>query len=125
MTSSLIATSAQPISIDPVTAIATAHRDQFPNLRASGILPRSQTGLPINPADVAVALSFLSRCRRTKVPSFHTHDLQRHVGVGIGAIIAAGVGLGFTVRGWYGNRAFYPHAVMGVNRFDVLKAVRS
>jgi hypothetical protein len=122
MTSTPHSTPAQP-AIDAVAAITTARRDRFPNLCEGGILGRRHTGQPINPADVAVALAFLGRCRRTKRPNTHTADLQRHVGVGPGAIIAAGVCLNFEVRGWYGIREFYPHAVMGVNRFDVRRQV--
>jgi hypothetical protein len=107
--------------VTPETAIAAARRDRFPNLCSTGILGTRYTGQPINPDHVATALAFLGRCRRTKRPNFHTYDLQRHIGVGVGAIIAAGVGLGFEVRGLYGGRMFYPHALMGVNKSDVGK----
>jgi hypothetical protein len=109
-----------PIGPSPQQTIVT----RFHNLCANGILPRSAIGSPIPPADFAAALTFLGGCRRTKRPTVHTADLQKHVGVGPGAIIAAGVHLNFVVRGWFGTREFYPHAVMGVNRFDIRKLSR-
>jgi hypothetical protein len=116
-------TAVTPTAIDPAAAIATARRDRFPNLCETGILGRRHTGPPINPAHVVTALAFLSRCRRTRRPNVHTCDLQRHVGVSPGAIIAAGHALSFEIRSWYGVRAFSPHALMGVNRSDIRKAV--
>jgi hypothetical protein len=104
-----------------VEALALAC-ERFPNLCASGILPRRVTGSPINPTEVSIALSFLGRCRHTTRPTVHSVDLCRHVRVSAGAIIAAAVTLGFTVRGWYGVTAYYPHAVMNVNRLDIRKA---
>ena len=98
---------------------------RFHNLRANGILPRSATGLPIDPVDIAKAAAFLSRCRKTKRPNIHSFDLRRAIGVSLGAVIAAAVALGFEVRGWYGIMEFYPHAMLGVNRRDIRKQVRA
>jgi hypothetical protein len=116
---------AQAVNIDPITAIATARRERFPNLCSDGILERWDIGPPVNPAHVTRALACLGRCRRTNRPNVHTRDLQRHFGVGPGAIIAAGHALGFDVRSWYGVTSFSPHAMIAVNLFDVRKAVRS
>jgi hypothetical protein len=111
------------MSYTPTSAAAPPAKDRFQNLCAEGILPRSAAGRPIPPADTARAQAFLNRCRRTKRPNVHTTKLQRLVGVGPGAIIAAAVGLGFEVRGWYGIWEFFPHALIGVNRFDVRRAM--
>jgi hypothetical protein len=109
---------------DTADPIALA-RVRFSNLRATGILPPSATGPAIDPVDLAAALAFLSRCRRNKRPSVFTYDLQRHVSrwagrqVSTGAIIAAAVALNFQVHGWYGVRAFHPHALTNVGQFDL------
>ena len=47
--------------------------------------------------------------------------MQHYVGVGPGAIIAAGIALDFDVRGWMGGQVYYPHAIMGVRKADVRK----
>lgn len=105
---------------DPPDPIELA-KAWFPNLCAPGILPRRVTGPPIDPAHVATALHLLGRCRRTKRPTVHSSDLCRHAGVSPGAIIAAAIALGFTVRGWYGAKAYYPHALVAVSRFYIRK----
>jgi hypothetical protein len=103
---------------------------RFPNLCASGILGRSATGPRTDAADIEVALAFLGHCRRNQRPNVFTADLQRHVSrwagraVSVGAIIAAAVSLNFEVRGWYGVRAFYPHALLNVNQRDIRKLDR-
>ena len=103
-----------------VLALVRQHR--FPNLRAEGILPKRATGPDVDPREVAVALAFLIRCRRTKYPTVHTRDLQRHIGgVSVGAVIAAAVALGFQVCSWRGAREFFPHALIGVSKIDVRK----
>jgi hypothetical protein len=104
-----------PIAPSGQDQIAAA-KQRFPNLCATGILPRHKAGPPIDPDHIARALAFLGRCRRTTRPNTHTTDLQRRIGVGPGAIIAAAIGLGFDVRGWYGVTAFYPHALVAVSR---------
>jgi hypothetical protein len=111
------------------STIALAHA-RFPNLRADGILRRSATGPLIDTADIEAALAFLGRCRRNKRPNVHTLDLQHHVSrwagrpISVGAIITAAVSLNFEVRGWYGVRAFYPHAMLNVNQRDIRKLDR-
>jgi hypothetical protein len=110
----------------PLSARAQPAIDaRFHNLCANGILPRSATGPAIDPVDIARATVFLNRCRRTKRPNIHSFDLRRQIGVSLGAVIAAGVALGFEVRGWYGIMEFYPHALMGVNRRDVRRQARA
>src|SRR5271163_3342487 len=105
--------------IDAASALMLA-RDRFPNLCANGILGRKFTGPPIDPDHVATAMTFLSQCRKTKKPNVHTFDLRREIGdVSLGAVIAAGVALGFDVRCWYGVLAFVPHALIGVNQSDI------
>jgi hypothetical protein len=111
-------------------ALAIA-REHFPNLCAGGILPRHAVGEPVDLDHIAVALTFLDRCRRTKVPRVHSFDLRRLIsnwnhgsnltiaGVQLGAVIAAAVALGFEVQNWHGVTCYAPHAVIGVNRLDV------
>jgi hypothetical protein len=107
----------QPLTAEEALEIA---RERFPNLSCQGILPKRAVGDPVDLADIEVALKFLSQCRRTAIPKFHSFDLRRMIGdVQIGAVIAAAVALGFDVRAWYGTAEFLPHAVIGVNANDV------
>ena len=110
-------------------ALAIA-RERFPNLCAGGILPKRAIGEPVDLDDIAAALTFLDRCRRTKVPRVHSFDLRRLIsnwnhgsnltvaGVQLGAVIAAAVALGFEVQNWHGVTCYAPHAMIGVSRVD-------
>src|SRR5437868_4447433 len=80
---------------DPRTALAMA-LDRFTCLTATGIWGRRTiNGAPIDADDVALALTFLHRCARTKRPTVFTDDLVRAVSrsagqrVSLGAVIAA------------------------------------
>jgi hypothetical protein len=95
-------------------------RQQFGNLSCPGILGRKISGPPVDLADIDRALQFLSQCRKTKVPTMHSHDLCRLLGgVQPGAVIAAAIALGFETRAWYGVKCFVPHALVNVSRRDV------
>jgi hypothetical protein len=97
-------------------------RERFPNLYANGILGRRCTGPPIDLNHVAMALTFLARCRKSKIPSVHSHDLRQQIEVvSLGATIAACVGLGFEVCSWGGVTDFALHAMIGVNSTDVVR----
>lgn len=106
------------VTMTPVQAMVIA-RQRFPNLASTGILERRSTGPPIDPAHVTIALRFLMRCRKSKVPAVHSHDLCGEIGVSVGAVICAAHALGFDVRGWMGTRQFFPGAMVGVNARDV------
>jgi len=115
-----------PLSQAGTTNALTLARERFRYLTAIGIQgKRDIPGPAIDPDDVAEALQALSLCRHTKRPSIHSSELRRAVSrragrtVSTGSVIAAAVGLGFTVRGWYGVRAFYPGAIVNVHRADV------
>jgi hypothetical protein len=99
-------------------ALAIA-RELLPNLCAGGILPRHAVGEPVDLHDIEIALTFLDRCRRTKVPHVHSFDLRRLIDVQLGAVIAAAVALGFEVQNWHGVTCYAPHAMIGVNRCDL------
>lgn len=99
-------------------ALAIA-RERFPNLCAGGILPRHAVGEPVDLDHIAVALTFLDRCRRTKIPRVHSFDLRRLIDVQLGAVIAAAAALGFDVHSWHGVTCYAPHAMIGVDRLDV------
>jgi hypothetical protein len=105
-----------PVTAEQALAIAN---ERFPNLTANGILGTKRTGPPIDPAHVTIALRFLMRCRKSKVPAVHSHDLCGEIGVSVGAVICAAHALGFDVRGWMGTRQFFPGAMVGVNARDV------
>jgi hypothetical protein len=94
-------------------------RKRFPNLAATGILGTKRIGPPIDLNHVEIALRFLMRCRKSKVPAVHSHDLCGEIGVSVGAVICAAHALGFDVRGWMGTRQFFPGAMVGVNARDV------
>jgi hypothetical protein len=95
------------ITADHALAIA---RERFKNLRATGILGSKHTGPPINPDHVTIALAFLSRCRKTRKPTVHSHDLRAAIGNGVslGAVIVAAVALEFDVHSWLGSRTYVP-----------------
>jgi hypothetical protein len=111
----------------------TIAREYFPNLCAGGILPRHAVGKPVDLGHIAVALTFLDRCRRTKNPHVHTFDLRRlisnwthestsnvsPINLQLGAVIAAAIALGFEVQNWHGVTCYAPHALIGVHRLDV------
>jgi hypothetical protein len=110
----------------PIAAQVTAEqalmiaRERFPNLAASGILGTKQSGPPIDPGHVTRALAFLARCRKSKVPSVHSFDLRHTIGnVSVGAVIAACVGLGFSLHPWLGVTSYAPHVMLGINARDV------
>jgi hypothetical protein len=91
-----------PAKISTGEALALAH-DRFPNLTAAGILGAKQSGPAIDPAHVTRALAFLAPCRKSKIPSVHSHDLRQAIGnVSLGATIAASVALGFALHPWRG-----------------------
>ena len=110
----------------------TIAREYFPNLCAGGILPRHAIGEPVDLDHIAVALTFLDRCRRTKVPTVHSFDLRRLIsdhgsnltvaGVQLGAVIAAAVALGLEEHSWHGVTCYAPHAEIGVNQSDIRRA---
>jgi hypothetical protein len=100
-------------AITPNEAIALAGK-RFYNLCSEGIKPRKFQGTPIDPEDVATAMAFLARCRKTRKATTHTCDLVPLIGVPLGAIIAGAVGLGFEVVAWRGIRVFEPGAMMNV-----------
>jgi hypothetical protein len=107
----------KPISAEQALVIA---RERFGNLAATGILGSKHSGPAIDPAHVEIALAFLSQCRKTKIPNCHSFDLRRAIGdVSVGSVIAAAVGLEFTVVSWAGVTSFAPHAMIGVNAADV------
>jgi hypothetical protein len=109
------------VTMTPVQAMVIA-RQRFPNLASTGILERRSTGPPIDPAHVTIALRFLMRCRKSKIPAVHSFDLREQIGnVSAGAVIAASVALGFEVHSWVGVTDFAPHAMIGVNARDVGK----
>ena len=119
-------------NINPVLEMEQRHIDalaRYPNLCAQGILSKREKGEPVDPADIAVALSFLARCRRTKRPAAHTVDLRRHISrwagrpISTGAVIAGAVGAGFEAHGWYGVMEYYPNALVNVRIRDVKAAV--
>jgi hypothetical protein len=97
-------------------------RERFPNLYANGILGRRCAGPPIDLNHVERALAFLAPCRKSKIPSVHSHDLRQQIEiVSLGATIAACVGLGFEVCSWGGVTDFAPHAMIGVNSMDIAR----
>jgi hypothetical protein len=102
-------------------------RERFPNLCCGGILPRKAIGEPVDLDDIEVALEFLSQCRRTLVPRYHTFDLRRAIpgDVRLGAVICAATALGFDVRRFYGNVEFGVHAMIAVNANDVKRVAGS
>jgi hypothetical protein len=110
--------------MSPETALAIA-RERLPTLYGNGILPKRAVGVPVDLDDLAAALAFLSRCRKTKVPTVHSFDLRRAVGVQLGAVIAAATALGFDVRNWMGVTEFGVHAVIGVDQDDVARVAQS
>jgi hypothetical protein len=113
------------IMISAAQALALALQ-RFPQLAATGILGANQTGPPIDPAHVEQALTFLAGCRKSKIPSVHSHDLRQKIeNVSLGATIAACVGLGFEVCSWAGVTDFAPHAMIGVNSTDVARLGRA
>jgi hypothetical protein len=123
MLSSECANAAQRINqrkiISAREALAIA-RERFPNLASTGILGAKQSGPPIDLNHVEIALRFLMRCRKSKVPSVHSFDLRQAIGnVSIGATIAAAIALGFSVHSWLGVTDYAPHAMVGVNAADV------
>jgi hypothetical protein len=64
----------------------------------AAILGSKYTGPPVDPAHAAVALAFLSRCRKTRIVNCHSFDLRRAIGnVSLGSVIAAAVALGFSL----------------------------
>lgn len=97
-------------------------QERFPHLGAGGLLPRKVAPQPINPGEIETALAFLRQCRRTKTPRVHSFDLQRLVGVQLGAVIAAAFALGFDVHTWLGVTSFAPHAMIAVNGADAKRA---
>jgi hypothetical protein len=111
------------LSVSQALVIA---RERFGNLCATGILGRRFLAKPIDEREVAIALAFLQKCRKTKTPRLHTLDLVHAIGQGVsvGAVIAAAVGLGFDVRAWYGVTTFVPHAMIGVNASDMRRVSR-
>jgi hypothetical protein len=104
-----------PTKISAGEALALAY-ERFPNLTAAGSLGAKQSGQPIEPAHVEIAIKFLSGCRRTKKPAVHSHDLRRAIGKGVsqGAVIAAAIALGFDARSWMGTQMFVPGAMINV-----------
>ena len=110
-------------------ALALARR-RFPNLCAPGILGRAVTAPAVDLDEIAVAMSILWRCRRTKCLGVHTSDLAQTIShltghdVSVGAIIAAAMALRFRVTTFRVPRAFYPNAMIGVHRADIRKLMR-
>jgi hypothetical protein len=117
MTSIMCAHRAQVMTAEEALIVA---RNRFHNLCANGILGTKHVGPPVDPADVDVALAFLSRCGRTKVPACHSFDLRRAIGdVSLGAVIVAATALGFGVHSWFDITCYAPHALVAVNATDV------
>jgi hypothetical protein len=110
--------SAELISAEAALAIA---RERFSNLGSAGILgSKKPAGTTIDLAHVERALAFLARCRKSKIPNVHSHDLRAAIGgVSQGAVIVAAHALGFPVHSWLGTRTFAPGALIGVNATDV------
>jgi hypothetical protein len=98
-------------------------RERFPNLCCGGILPRKAVGEPVDLADIEVALLALAQCRKTKAPTVHSYDLRRAIpgDLQLGAVIAAATALGFATHSWFGITTFAPHALIAVNKFDVMR----
>jgi hypothetical protein len=112
------------VTMTPVQAMVIA-RQRFPNLASTGILDRRSTGPPIDPAHVTIALRFLMRCRKSRIPAVHSFDLREKIGnVSVGAVIAASVALGFEVYSWVGVTDYAPHALVGINSTDVARRCR-
>lgn len=114
-------------------------RRRFPNLFCGGILTRhtAHTGIPVDLAEINIALAFLGQCRRSRTPRVHSFDLRRAIArwsedgtgdgardVQLGATIAAATALGFPVHSWRGVTTFAPHAIIGVNANDVKRVVK-
>jgi hypothetical protein len=95
--------------------------ERFPYLGAGGLLPRKVAPQPVDPGEIETAMAFLRQCRRTKTPRFHSFDLQRLIGVQLGAVIAASVALGFETRNWLGVTTFGAHVMIAVNRVDAAR----
>jgi hypothetical protein len=110
------------ITVDQALEIA---RERFENLRATGILGSKHTGPPIDPEHVTVALAFLGRCRKTRKPTVHSHDLRAAIGNGVslGAVIAAAHALGFAVHSWLGTRTYVPGVMTNADARDVERQV--
>jgi hypothetical protein len=119
----MLSTIARPIAAQVTGEQALASAGQrFGNLAATGILGRKHSGPAIDIRHVEIALAFLAQCRKTKIPNCHSFDLRRAIGdVSVGSVIAAAVGLEFTVVSWAGVTSFAPHAMIGVNAADVAK----
>jgi hypothetical protein len=112
------------VQVDPASALSLA-RERYPTLCSSGILGRKSTGTPVNTDEVAVALAFLAKCKRTKRAAVHSFDLRRAIGVSLGAVIVAATALDFEVRSWLGITIYAPHALIAVSKHDVRKAERA
>jgi hypothetical protein len=111
--------------ISPEHALMLA-RQRFPNLCSAGILGRKAIGQPVDLEHVSTALSFLAGCRKSKFANCHSFDLRRRIGgVSLGAVIAAAVGLGFSIDTWQGTVDFLPHCLIGVDPRDVERMANS
>jgi hypothetical protein len=95
--------------------------ERFPYLGADGLLPRKSVRQPVDPREIERAMTFLRQCRRTKTPRVHSFDLQRLIGVQLGALIAAAVALGFATHSWFGIKTFAPHVLIAVNLADTAR----
>jgi hypothetical protein len=109
--------------ISPAQALVIA-RERFGNLCGGGILPKHATGVPVDLADIARALAFLSRCGKTAVPTVHSFDLRRMIDVQLGAVICAATALGFATHSWLDITEFAPHAMVAVDAADVARVAR-
>ena len=110
--------------LSAVDALAIA-RERFPNLGASGILPKRGVGMAVDLHDIDIALSFLRQCRMATAPAVHSADLCRLIGVQPGALIAAAVALGFPTQSWLGVSCYAPGAMIAVNANDVRRVAAS
>jgi hypothetical protein len=100
--------------ISPEHALFIARR-RFPNLYATGILGRRCTGPEIDLEHITKAVTVLAQCRKSKFANCHSFDLRRQIGgVSVGSVIAAAVGLGFSIDTWQGTVDYAPHAMIGV-----------
>jgi hypothetical protein len=113
-----------------VVAIAVA-RTLFTKLCADGTMPKFGVPVPVDPDQVDAAMRYLVNVKPTKKPTAFSDDLASNISQSVGrkisngALIAASVTLGLTVRTWYGVQVLAPDALIGVSRRAVCKPVRS
>lgn len=117
----------QVARLDGATAITIA-RERFHKLCAEGTLSTTAEPVEIDPSQVEIVLGLLRHVGKTQTLGICAIDIQRDIEtsghhVTKGAVIAAAVAAGFTLRTWRGVWDYGPDALINASSRDLRRAI--